>query len=82
MIGILNWASEYALRADKITLTEASSKKFLEDLMSVVRRQIERKRTFSTTSSSSEGSFGPKDSSTPASKARMKPSTSITRDMA
>jgi len=81
MITIVNWVSEYELKPDKISLTEASSKKYLEDLLTVVKRQMERKRTYSSTSSSSASSVGgPKDSSTPR-QAKMKPSTSLTRDM-
>jgi len=81
-ITILGWAGEYDLKADKISLSDASSKKYVEDMLTVVRRQIERKRTFSSTSSSSASSIsGPKDTSTPSRQAKMKPSTSITRDM-
>ena len=81
-ISVLRWASDYEVKPDRITLTEAASKKYLEDLLVIVRRGLERKRTFSSTSSSSASSVGaPKSSSTPARQSKMKPSTSITRDM-
>jgi hypothetical protein len=81
-ITILNWPSEYELNPDKVSLTDASSKLYLEELLTHVRRLIERKRTISSTSSESTSSLGsipkdPKITSTPVSHE----STSITRDI-
>ncbi len=79
-VGFLSWAGDYEVRPDNTGLTEASSKRYLEDLLTVVRRGIERKRTFSTSSGSSAGSKGSKGliSSTPRSGAHL----NITHDMA
>jgi hypothetical protein len=65
-VFFLNWVSDYEVRFDNRGLTEASSKRFLEELLAMVRRGIDRKRTFSTSSGSS-GASGP-NSSTPRSK--------------
>ncbi len=80
-VSVMNWMGEYEIKYDDSGLTEASSKKYLEELLVMVRRGIDRKRTFSSTSSSSAASdTTPPLSSTP--KARMLvPSTSITQDM-
>ena len=82
MITVMNWIGDYEVKFDKTSLTEASSKKFLEDLLTVVRRGMDRKRTYSTTSSSSLSpvtTSAPKAWSTPTPRAQQ--NTSITRDM-
>ncbi len=80
-ISVINWMGEYEVKYDNTGLTEASSKKFFEDLLMMVRRALDRKRTFSSTSSSSASSIAdPGSFSTPKS-SKMVPSTSITRDM-
>jgi hypothetical protein len=81
-VCVINWVSEYDVRYDNSGLSEPSSKKFLEDLLSMVRRGIERKRTFSSTSSSS-GSSAASSAKTqaPATRQRLQPSLSITQDM-
>jgi hypothetical protein len=84
-IALLQWPSEYELKPDKVSLTEASGKRYLEELLSYVRRMIERKRTISSTSSESTSSLGsnPKDprvTSTPLRQAELG-GTGITRDI-
>ncbi len=83
-ITILHWPSEYELKPDRVTLTEPSAKRYLEELLTYTRRVMERKRTFSSTSSSSVSSAGGlQTTSTPdRSKQRIIATTSITRDMA
>jgi hypothetical protein len=81
-ITTLHWPSEYELKPDRISLTDASSKLYLEELLANVRKLIERKRTISSTSEESTSSMGshpkdPKITSTP-----LRPEkTSITRDI-
>jgi len=69
-VTILSWIGTYELRQDGNALLEASSKKFLEDLLVVVRNSLEHRRTASTSSvssvSSTAGSVPPLESSTPA----------------
>jgi hypothetical protein len=80
-VSVINWMGDYDVRYDNTGLTEISSKKFFEDLLLMVRRGIDRKRTYSQSSSSSASSVpDPSLSSTPKS-SKMVPSTSITRDM-
>jgi hypothetical protein len=74
----MHWVGEYEVLHDNSGLTEASSRRYLEDMLTVVRRGIDRKRTFSTSSGSSTGSKG-RISSTPKPGA---PNLSITQDMA
>jgi hypothetical protein len=76
-VGILSWVGDYEVLPDSSGLSESSSRKFLEDMLTVVRRAIDRKRTFSTSSGSSAGSKGSKGliSSTPK-------HLNITQDMA
>lgn len=38
------WASEYELRSDGYTLTDVSQKQYLEDVLLLVRRGMERPR--------------------------------------
>ena len=52
-IRLLSWASSYDMRADGVTLTEGACKQYLEELLTAVRRSLERMRTMSTSSSSS-----------------------------
>jgi hypothetical protein len=78
-VGIMSWVGEYEVLHDNSGLTEASSKKYLEDMLTVVRRGIDRKRTFSTSSGSSTGSKG-RISSTP--RPGFNPNLNITQDMA
>ncbi len=85
-VHVLNWAGEYDVKYDNSGLTEPSSKRFLEDLLAMVRRGIDRKRTFSTTSSSSGTSVGSsaktRATSTPLhEKPQAQPSLSITHGM-
>jgi hypothetical protein len=86
MITILHWASEYELKPDKINLTEASAKLYLEQLLTYTRRVMDRKRTFSSTSSGSASSATSSHlqaTSTPdKSRQKVLASSSITRDMA
>jgi hypothetical protein len=76
----MNWVGVYDVRYDNAGLTEASSKKFLEEVLAMVRRGIDRMRNFSTTSESSADSAtrGSVVSSTPREK---HPSLNLTRDM-
>lgn len=78
-VGFMSWVGEYEVLHDNTGLTEASSRKFLEDMLAVVRRGIERKRTFSTSSGSSAGSKG-RISSTP--KSGVQSTLNLTPDMA
>ncbi len=78
-VGIMHWVGEYEVLHDNSGLTEASSKKYLEDMLTVVRRGIDRKRTFSTSSGSSTGSKS-RIPSTP--KPGVNPNLNITHDMA
>ncbi len=78
-VGFMSWVGEYEVLHDNTGLTEASSKKFLEDMLTIVRRGIDRKRTFSTSSGSSAGSKG-RISSTP--KSGVQSTLNITPDMA
>jgi hypothetical protein len=66
-ITLLHWPSEYVLKPDKISLTDASARRYLEELLSYTRRALERKRTFSSTSSESvsSASSASKRTSTP-----------------
>jgi hypothetical protein len=85
MISVLHWPSEYEVKPDKVSLTEASSKQYLEELLTYSRRVMDRKRTFSSTSSgsaSSVGSASQQQTSTPDKAKKMLASTSLTRDMA
>jgi hypothetical protein len=77
-VGFMSWAGEYEVLHDNTGLTESSSRRFLTDMLSVVRRGIERKRTFSVSSGSSTGSKG--ISSTP--KSGVQSTLSLTPDMA
>jgi hypothetical protein len=76
-VGIMSWVGEYEVLHDNSGLTEVSSKRYLEDMLTVVRRGIDRKRTFSASSGSSNGSKG-RISSTPRSGAQ---ALNITQDM-
>jgi hypothetical protein len=67
----------YELKSDGQTLTEPSSKKFLEDLLMSVRHTLERKRRASNSSVSSISSLHPLETSTP----QRKKLTSIDEDM-
>ncbi len=82
-VSFLHWVGDYEVLSDNSGLSEASSRKFLEDLLTMVRRGIDRKRTFSTSSGSSTGSKGSKGltSSTPRSGVGTQP-LNITQDMA
>jgi hypothetical protein len=80
-ISVMNWMGNYDIRYDDSGLTEASSKKFLEDLLLMVRRGIDRKRTFSSTSSSSASSSKTSPMSSTPVRQKMVASTSITQDM-
>ena len=53
---ILNWARSYDLKSDGVTLTDASGKQYLEDLLVAVRHGLERRRTGSTASVTSVSS--------------------------
>jgi hypothetical protein len=53
MITLLHWPSECELKPDRLSLTEASATRYLEELLTYTRRIIERKRTFSSTSEGS-----------------------------
>lgn len=50
-IQLLNWVTEYDIRPDS-SLSEASCKQFLEDLLGSVRRGLERPRSSSSSSAS------------------------------
>jgi hypothetical protein len=79
----LSWMSEYELKPDQITMTEASAKRYLEEMLSYTRRSLERKRTFSNTSSesaSSTSSTSKKATSTPLG-GRASTSASLTREI-
>jgi hypothetical protein len=80
-VGILSWVGDYEVLQDNTGLSGASSRKFLEDMLSVVRRAMDRKRTFSASSGSSAGSKGSKGliASTPRSGTSQ---LNITQDMA
>jgi hypothetical protein len=85
MITLLHWSSEYEITPDKVSLSEASAKQYLEELLTYSRRVMDRKCTFSSTSSGSASSVGSSSqlaTSTPDKSKRMLASTSITRDMA
>jgi hypothetical protein len=43
-VNILCWASDYDLRSDGFSLSEASQKQYLEDLLTVVRRSLDPQR--------------------------------------
>lgn len=62
-ITILHWSTSYDVRSDGSTLTEASGKQYLEDLLSGIRQGLERRRSASTNSESSQSK--PSGSSTP-----------------
>lgn len=70
-VSVLNWVNEYDVKTDNSGLSDASAKQYLEDLLNVVRCTIERKRSHSVVSTSSE-SDRPKVASTPT-----RPSRSI-----
>jgi hypothetical protein len=55
-VTFLSWLSEYELKPDHITMTDESARRYLEEMLSYTRRSLERKRTFSTTSSESASS--------------------------
>ena len=78
---VMNWMGNYDVKYDDSGLTEASSKKFLEDLLLMVRRGIDRKRTFSSTSSSSASSSKTSPTTSTPVRQKMIPSTGITQDM-
>jgi hypothetical protein len=80
-VTVMNWMGNYDVKYDDSGLTEASSKKFLEDLLLMVRRGIDRKRTFSSTSSSSASSSKTSPTTSTPVRQKMIPSTSITQDM-
>jgi hypothetical protein len=63
----LHWPSEYELKEDKISLTDTSATRYLEELLTYTRRALERKRTYSSTSSESvtSASSASKRTSTP-----------------
>lgn len=82
MISVLNWVSQYEVKPDKVSLTEASAKQYLEELLAAVRRGLDRKRTFSTSSSSSGSMKSPQASSTPTRQKRSNLTQDIRRDMA
>jgi hypothetical protein len=85
MITTLHWSSEYEIKPDRVSLTESSAKQYLEELLTYSRRVMDRKRTFSSTSSGSASSIESSSqltTSTPDKSKRMMASTSITRDMA
>ncbi len=77
-VTLLHWPSEYELKPDKVSMTDSSSKLYLEEMLTHVRRLVERKRTISSTSEESTSSMGshPKDP-----KITSTPKTSITRDI-
>ena len=83
MISVISWIGDYEVKFDRTTLTEALSKRFLENLLTVVRRGMDRKRTYSTSSSGSSpvSDAAPRASSTPSRASMMKQNTSLTRDM-
>ncbi len=80
-VSVMNWMGNYESRYDNTGLTEASSKKFLEDLLVMVKRGIDRKRTFSSTSSSSSTSTRASQSASTSSRPRLVSSPGLTRDM-
>jgi hypothetical protein len=73
VVSVMNWIGEYDVKTDNSDLLEASTKGYLEDL-------LERKRTHSVASTSSETSDVPKGASTP-NKVLTGRSLSIQQDM-
>jgi hypothetical protein len=67
------------VRRDNTGLSEASSKRFIDELMTMVRRGIDRKRTFSTSSGSSTASGQLPSTSTP--RQRMQQGSNLTTDL-
>jgi hypothetical protein len=82
-INVMSWVGEYDVKYDNSGLSEPSSKKFLEDLLAMTKRGIDRKRTFSSSSASSGSSVGSsaKTQATSTPRGRLQPSLSITQDM-
>ena len=75
-----NWAVMKWRQTTQGWPNEASSKWFLKELLTIVRKRLDRKRTFSTTSSLSSSSAAGPATSTP-SLPRMVLNTSITHDL-
>ena len=53
-VVVMNWTQEYNVKTDDSNLTEASAKQFLEDLLQMSRRSLERKRSISSVSGTSD----------------------------
>lgn len=69
-IAILHWDTEYDVRADS-TLSDASCKQFLEDLLAAVRKGLERSRSSSSSSqTTSTQVVPPMGTSTPLNRER------------
>ena len=65
-VTIMSWVSNYDVKVDGVTLLDSSCKKYLEDMLVVVRHSLERRRNESSSSTSSVGSsIPPLESSTP-----------------
>lgn len=77
-IVILHWDTEYDVRKDS-TLSDASCKQYLEDLLAAVRRGLEHPRANSSSSQTSV-QVQPAGTSTPIRK-EMERSQSIDDDM-
>jgi hypothetical protein len=86
---VMNWTQEYNVKTDDSNLTEASAKQFLEDLLHMTRRCLERKRSISSVSGTSDAD-GPRVPPTPATSTQKQvqppakppaPSPGVERDM-
>jgi hypothetical protein len=64
-VFFLHWMGDYEVRRDNSGLSEAATRRFVDELMTMVRRGIDRKRTFSTSSGSSTASGQQPSTSTP-----------------
>lgn len=67
-VSVLSWTTEYELKDDGFSLSEASQKQYLEDLLMFVRRGLERQKSPQPSTSSgsvSQFSQAPRGSSTP-----------------